>query len=383
MVLLAVLFCAFATGVAWIFSLLFATGDIYPPYSSLRADPLGTRVLYESLDALPGRTTHRNYLRPPEVRGNPPEAWLFLGAHEWNWTTMHREQAAFLLETMRSGCTVLLALTPRQVSSRPSEPAEEKPAASEPQDEPEPDLDTVSRTDAQFVRFRDLFELDIVPAPSPGAGPVGDLASDPRRLEPHSGEWRILRVDADGILMTERTFGSGRLVVLADSFALSNEGLAMARDSGLIARILGPARTIWFDEWHLGLVEQPGVGTLIARYGLYPFLAALVFSGLLYAWRISVPLIPPTTDGLEQLPSRRAAREGFVSLLRRGVSPQELPAACWNVWKEFLQQNPRLAQRSAAAVQEAESVLAREEKAPPVTRFREINRLFQNYKDLK
>ncbi|WP_075088131.1 hypothetical protein [Verrucomicrobium spinosum] len=32
----------------------FSAGDAYPPYSSLRSDPLGSRVLFESLDRLDG-----------------------------------------------------------------------------------------------------------------------------------------------------------------------------------------------------------------------------------------------------------------------------------------------------------------------------------------
>ena len=37
-----------------LFQLRFEQGDIYPAYSSLRADPLGTKVFYESLETLPG-----------------------------------------------------------------------------------------------------------------------------------------------------------------------------------------------------------------------------------------------------------------------------------------------------------------------------------------
>jgi len=34
------------------FSLRFQSGDIYPAYSSFRADPLGTKALYESFNRL-------------------------------------------------------------------------------------------------------------------------------------------------------------------------------------------------------------------------------------------------------------------------------------------------------------------------------------------
>ncbi|MCC6145299.1 MAG: DUF4350 domain-containing protein, partial [Candidatus Hydrogenedentes bacterium] len=39
--------------------LRFETGDAYPPYSSLRADPQGTKALYESLENMPGLQVER------------------------------------------------------------------------------------------------------------------------------------------------------------------------------------------------------------------------------------------------------------------------------------------------------------------------------------
>lgn len=38
----------------------FSSGDIYPHYSTLRSDPLGTQAFYESLAALPGHEVSRN-----------------------------------------------------------------------------------------------------------------------------------------------------------------------------------------------------------------------------------------------------------------------------------------------------------------------------------
>jgi hypothetical protein len=51
-VLLALLLIAFLSGVGHLFVLRFQTGDVYPAYSSLRSDPLGARVFYESLENL-------------------------------------------------------------------------------------------------------------------------------------------------------------------------------------------------------------------------------------------------------------------------------------------------------------------------------------------
>ncbi len=53
------------------------TGDIYPQYSSLRADPAGAKALYESLAALPGLTVDREYKNRQTMQ--PGEAMFVLG----------------------------------------------------------------------------------------------------------------------------------------------------------------------------------------------------------------------------------------------------------------------------------------------------------------
>ena len=53
---LVLVVCAvgFAFGLVHLFRLRFAAGDVYPEYSSLRADPLGAMAFCESLERMPG-----------------------------------------------------------------------------------------------------------------------------------------------------------------------------------------------------------------------------------------------------------------------------------------------------------------------------------------
>ncbi len=48
-------------GVVQLFNLRMAQGDAFPEYSTLRADPLGTKVLLDSLNDVPGLSAWRNY----------------------------------------------------------------------------------------------------------------------------------------------------------------------------------------------------------------------------------------------------------------------------------------------------------------------------------
>src|SRR5947209_8399809 len=78
LIFLFVVLAGFIFGLAVLFKWRFEAGDIYPEYSSLRADPLGAKAFYESLDNL--LSAQRNY-RPLSKLGDGRAATLlYLGA---------------------------------------------------------------------------------------------------------------------------------------------------------------------------------------------------------------------------------------------------------------------------------------------------------------
>ena len=69
-VALIFLVAAFAYGAVRLILMRYESGEVYPPYSTYRSDPLGAKVFYESLDALPGRIVTRNLDPLNTVAGN-------------------------------------------------------------------------------------------------------------------------------------------------------------------------------------------------------------------------------------------------------------------------------------------------------------------------
>ena len=69
----------FAVGLTRLFMLRFEGGDVYPPYSSLRTDPLGTEVLMDSLNQVVADSTRRNFRSPDLVPLTPQTTLLVLG----------------------------------------------------------------------------------------------------------------------------------------------------------------------------------------------------------------------------------------------------------------------------------------------------------------
>ena len=58
---LMIVFALFFAGLVRLFMLRFEAGDLYPPYSSMRCDPLGTRALHDGLDEMDGVSVERNF----------------------------------------------------------------------------------------------------------------------------------------------------------------------------------------------------------------------------------------------------------------------------------------------------------------------------------
>ena len=75
---LVLLLLIFAAGVAHLFALRFESGDVYPAYSSLRSDPLGTKALYESLENIASLSVSRNYHLLKSLTFEPQTTFSYL-----------------------------------------------------------------------------------------------------------------------------------------------------------------------------------------------------------------------------------------------------------------------------------------------------------------
>ena len=115
---------AFGAGVAHLFHLRFEAGDVYPPYSTLRSDPLGAKVFFAGLQGLPGLSVERS-LRPTESLGVPAMSrpgsdhgearftCFYLGASSDEWPYLFSAEAARRLQDIaRRGGRVVVTFLP-------------------------------------------------------------------------------------------------------------------------------------------------------------------------------------------------------------------------------------------------------------------------------
>ena len=375
--LLALLLAAaLVSGIAQLFALRLEHGDVYPPYSTLRTDPLGAKALFEALDELPGCDVRRNFR--PLVRLHPakPVTLIYAGVKrksEWG-----EEEFREFQSLVASGTRVLFAFTPEEPSAPDDEPPkviekkEQAPVEAEDKEKPliaekneaDKKADDDKKTDEEKKKekaekkhtlefstvaarlgfdFRRIAEKDVK------AQKTSALLAEPGlSLEPeiswHSATyfddlkpgWRTLYTRDGRAVVAERTFGSGSIVLASDSFFLSNEALRNERAPRLLAYLAGPAREIVFDEEHHGVTEAANIASLARKYRLHGLVAGALLAVALFIWQSSVPFLPPPESRLPDpgIVRGKSADEGFINLLRRAVKPSELLAICAAEWRK-------------------------------------------------
>lgn len=419
---------AFALGLAQLFKLRFDAGDVYPGYSSLRADPLGTMAFFESLERMSDLSVRRDFSSANRLPEEPSTTYLHLAArfHEWHWLPeeLFNEIESFLA---RGGRLVITFLPESGTSTarfrqsagsgdsgapKNKEPAskdDQKPGDSKSREtegestkgetkaEPtSPEKTKGRRAESDplesptSVKERWGVELGIVPL-APGdlgayepeeAANMTDLPL-PETLDWHSGivltnlgkSWRVIYARGTNAVMAERKFGVGTVLIATDSYFLSNEALRENRQPALLSWLIGASRQVVFDEAHLGIMETAGVATLMRKYRLHGFAAGLLLLAGLFIWKNSVSLVPPHVEapGADFVRGKDAA-SGFVNLLRRNVPARDLLRVCFDEWTKSLRHSGNY---TIAAVDQAQTVMEMESSRPararePVKAYREI-----------
>ena len=411
LILLGLALAGFIYGLVHLFNLRFEAGDNYPPYSSLRADPLGTKALFDSLDPLvPAR---RNLLPLSKLGEGRDTTLLWLGADVTQLRFLPGEFKDF--ETfIRTGGRVVIAPLPvldkprvnifqARAARRAGGPVVATNAPPRPGDLPD-DFERISVKD----RWKVSFEYAALPGaddnkPTPALAFRDESAAPqlPQNIQIHSGlyfdkfdsEWQVIyerRTSANRkrpdnrntstgagtstnrqAVVIERSMGKGSIVLSADPFAFSNEALRRNREPVLLAWFIGPAREAVFDETHLGVKLEPGVATLARKYHLEGFFIALLALAGLFIWKSSFSFMPPYDEQLarergEQISGKDSAA-GFVNLLRRNIRPVDLMKVCLEQWNTHVARTKKPSEARLQAMQkiiDAENALDPRQRNP-------------------
>lgn len=398
-VLILVCAATFMLGVVQLFKLRFEVGDVYPAYSSLRSDPLGTMAFYESLSELPGIATRRDHSSANQLPEGKDTTYLHLAARilEWNWlpAELWKELDAFLLNGGR------LAITFYPETARPFQPFSRQTPASNPlaqrkrgkkqaRDGAATAMETLKERWGVEFGYR---RLNVGENNSHEPAEVENLSdlSLPEFLSWHSATiftnldtaWQTIYARGTNPVVIERRFGNGSVVMATDSYFLSNEAMLRNRHADLLAWFIGPNRHVIFDEAHHGIMDTSGLATLIRNYRLHGLAAALLILAALFIWKNSLSLVPPYADERSAAYiSGKDAASGFVNLLRRNIPARDVLSVCFAEWTKSLYQGRYY---TVTAVSQAQAVMEAELKRPehqrdPVTAYRDISRILSSQK---
>jgi hypothetical protein len=337
-----------------LFEYRFSAGDIFPPGSSRRADPLGTKALYEGLELLPGVRVSRNLERLASLGEPTGTTLLVLGVTpEAIGTPMGTPERDLALDQfVRQGGQLILAVEHQNAESATN----------------------VWRSGYQRLGAGLNYATNsILPLPARlGFALTHTNLSGERahRLAPDSTlpdslpwpsqwhftqlspDWQSLYARGGEAVVARRAHGSGQVILLASDYLFLNDALRRHREPAFLAGLLGPNRRIVFDETHLGLSLEPGVASLVRKYHLGGAVLGLWVLAGLYVWRQTVRFNPPPPDPAAEVVIGRNTERGLLNVLRRGVPPDQLGDLAFQEWRRSLGRHHRVPESRLADAQE-------------------------------
>jgi len=369
----------FAAGMAYLFELRFESGDVYPPYSSLRADPLGTMALYESLEKVPGMDVSRDFTASDTLPEESQTLYLHLGGRPFELEWMPDETYRNIQDFMTRGGRLVITFYPQtegfwsyDETNSPEDKKMTQSKADKKDKDKNSDNDDSHWTSLEnkwgfAIGFKNL-ELEDGSYVTTVNNQT-DLAL-PDTLRWHSGviftnlahTWRVIYARGGDAVVMERKFGPGSVVIAGDSYLLSNEAMLKDRHPDLLAWLVGTSKNVVFDEAHFGIVESPGVAALMRKYRLQGLAAGLLLLAGLFIWKHSFGLVPPLEEErVDRAVAGKDSAAGFTNLLRRCIVPKDLLATCFGEWKKTAAGNGK---HHSPRVKRAEAVFEAENAAP-------------------
>ena len=384
---LLLLLGAFGYGILELFKLRFAAGDVYPPYSSFRGDPLGCRVYFESLEQLGGTETRR-FVQSLDKLPDGGAATLFVFGLPWNEMSAEPDEFKALESFVRRGGRLVVTLYPELARPRfftsglgTNGAAFKRPSRAG--DEPGPPP----------INLREKWGFGYEYIPVTRAATSALLAT---RVEPgpfpttmswHSAlvftnlheAWHVIFARGTNAVLIERRHGNGSIALATDSFFVSNEAMRTERAPDLLAWLAGSNREVLFDETHLGIQEKAGIATLARRYGLHGGVTALLALAALFIWKSSVSFLPRRSESPDAAPvTGRESAAGLENLLRRALIPKDLLQASLDEWQKSSRLDGRVTALRREKIRAVVENFNAQEKPNIVETYREITRILNH-----
>ncbi len=350
--------------------LRFQTGDIYPPYSSLRADPLGTMALYESLKNTGSVNVRRHYESVARLRSGHDLTLFYLGSPAAPFFSgtrrIYGDLDKYLRHLTTTGGRVVISFN---LSKRKSRPNQKAPKGDTSDNHPkQPQAEKKQPDDASIWEPLHNITLKYDHKLEKSAGAHLEPAYLTSGLPPKSkipwhsawyfdvagSSWQVIYSINKQPVMIEHPFGDGTVILLTDTFLLSNEALRNNRHPRFLAWLMGPNSQAVFDEAHLGMRKKPGVVALARQNRLHWPVGGIILLALLFIWKNAMSLTPPPKEAVESvlLPDGSTLSphdstpqdytDGLINLLDRHIGKRQILRIYVDQWLQSLPRNMAL-----------------------------------------
>lgn len=307
------------------------SGNFLPEFSSLRHDPLGTSILFESLErVLPA--VDRNFL-PVQQLQSPPAALLILNVQPSELAPGAGLDYKAAEQLANEGHRVVIALDSRGIIGAP---------------------------------------MNLLIKESWGITFISATADKPLAIFARDKNWTSL----DSGLF-ERKAGKGSIVLHSHSGDYLNASLVGGEEFELLVQVLGGYDRVLFDEAHLGVGDAGSIMGLISVYRLQGMLAGIALCALLFIWKnaVSFPPVGRDSESLTDAIAGRTSRSGLIALLSRNLNQKDLAGTCWREWLKGNASRVSQTRRSAA------EAAIHEFAADPVEALGRAHRIIQSKGD--
>jgi hypothetical protein len=299
------------------FGIQLAEGDVYPEYSSLRSDPEGAKLLFDSLALIKDVRVERNYL-PLEYLPERGAAILLLGT-----AVGSLDDDLMLLERAAArGNRVVVALQLPPGSGTPGAKGLE-------------------------VEWHVKLERDSA------KGHVHRFYFSEYK------DWRVLDRVGTKVLTLEKDFGKGTIALFVESDDFNNQSTVAGDRLRPVLTAIGDHRYIVFDEQHLGIAQGGSVMEMARRFRLSGLVLGLLLVAAACLWRNASGFPPQAAVNPSERMTGRTSQAGLLGLLHRHIPPRELLAACWQEWL-----NGNRGQVSADRLERAAEIVRRDADRP-------------------
>ncbi len=335
---LIVIVVIFFAGILVLFNLRYDKSDNLPSYSSLRADPLGSRIFYESLSNMNDLNVWRNFKSYYQLPTDINYTFFFLGSTVDFLKNISENDYKKLHSHIQNGNRFIFTLTPCinfHSSAKSQNDISQQGEEGEGEEKVKNEEDFVKErwgisfleTSGNSKYNREELTLRI----------ATNSAEIPWYSNIHfetGEEWNIILKDDDRNFIVERTIGKGSLVFLSDSYLISNEAMFNDCYSWFLSWLIGNNKNIIFDETHLGIVHKTNIVELAKRYRLHGFFFGLIILVVLYVWKNFSFFIPnaQSPEASKNITLGKDTSSGFILLLEKSIPKDDISVICKNEW---------------------------------------------------